>query len=81
MGFQSTLAGILLAAEFARPEPLFETITQQIDMLSTFPERPSRLRAKTLSPQCLCLDEDFRRFKTQIRRLGHRHVLGRGQRR
>lgn len=58
MGFQSALAGILLAAELARPEPLPHTVTQ-IDLLSTFPERPGHPRAKTLTPRCLCLDEDF----------------------
>jgi molybdopterin/thiamine biosynthesis adenylyltransferase len=58
MGFQSALAGILLAAELARPYPLKQTMTQ-IDLLSTFPERPGSPRAKTLVPRCLCLDDDF----------------------
>ncbi len=58
MGFQSALAGILLAAELARPTPLLHTITQ-IDLLGTFPEQPGRAQAKTELPPCLCLDEDF----------------------
>lgn len=58
MGFQSALSGILLAAELARPTPLVHTVTQ-IDMLGTFPERPGRAQAKTKSPPCLCLDQDF----------------------
>jgi hypothetical protein len=59
MGFQSAFAGILLAAELARPSPLADTIAQ-IDMLGTFPERPGHARANTTVPQCLCLDQDFR---------------------
>lgn len=58
MGFQSALAGILLAAELARHAPLAHTITQ-IDLLSSYPERPGTPRAKTMNPMCLCLDEDF----------------------
>lgn len=58
MGFQSALAGILLAAELARPEPLEHTVTQ-IDLLGSFPERPGTPRTKTLTPRCLCLDKDF----------------------
>jgi hypothetical protein len=58
MGFQSALAGVLLAAELARPTALPDTIAQ-IDLLSTFPNRPGHVRAKTLSPQCLCVDGDF----------------------
>lgn len=58
MGFQSALAGILLAAELARPSRLAETVAQ-IDLLSTFPERPGHLRAKTLTPLCICSDNDF----------------------
>ena len=58
MGFQSALSGLLLAAELVRPEPMRHTVTQ-IDLLGTYPERPGTPRAKSLSPRCLCLDEDF----------------------
>jgi hypothetical protein len=58
MGFQSALSGILLAAELARPAPLATNVTQ-IDLLSTFPERPGYKRAKTTAPPCICQDEDF----------------------
>lgn len=58
MGFQSALSGILLAAELARPTPLPANVTQ-IDLLSTFPERPGHNRAKTTTPPCICQDEDF----------------------
>lgn len=58
MGFQSTLSGILLAAELARPTPLEDTITQ-IDLLGSFPERPGRKQRKSLSPVCICADDDF----------------------
>lgn len=58
MGFQSALAGILLAAELARPAPLQQIITQ-IDLMGSFPERPGRAQAKTRAPPCLCLDQDF----------------------
>lgn len=58
IGFQSALAGVLLAAELARPVALGHTVTQ-IDMLGTFPERPGRAQAKTESPPCFCLDQDF----------------------
>jgi len=58
MGFQSALAGILLAAELARPARLPHTVTQ-IDLLGSFPERPGIPKAKMLTPRCLCLDEDF----------------------
>ncbi len=59
MGFQSTLAGLLLAAELARPAAIQETISQ-INLMGTFPERPSHMKAKTNAPPCLCVDEDFR---------------------
>jgi hypothetical protein len=59
MGFQSALAGLLLAAELARPTAFQETISQ-INLMGTFPERPSHMKAKTLAPPCLCVDEDFR---------------------
>jgi molybdopterin/thiamine biosynthesis adenylyltransferase len=58
MGFQSALSGILLAAELARPAPLATNVTQ-IDLLSTFPERPGHNRAKTTAPPCICQDQDF----------------------
>lgn len=58
MGFQSALAGILLAAELVRGQPLLHTVTQ-IDLLGTFPESPGTPRAKTTSPPCLCQDNDF----------------------
>ena len=58
MGFQSTLAGLLLVAELARPFPLNDTVTQ-IDLMATFPERPGHPKGRTRLPQCLCLDEDF----------------------
>lgn len=59
MGFQSVFSGLLLAAELARPEPFAATVTQ-VDFMASFPERPSRLRSKTIVPPCLCADEDFR---------------------
>jgi molybdopterin/thiamine biosynthesis adenylyltransferase len=59
MGFQSAFAGLLIAAELARPTSMTETLTQ-IDLMSPFPERPSRMRAKTEMPHCLCADQDFR---------------------
>jgi hypothetical protein len=58
MGFQSTLSGLLLVAELARPSALTDTITQ-IDLLGTFPDRPGHVKGKTKSPPCLCQDEDF----------------------
>jgi hypothetical protein len=58
MGFQSALSGILLAAELVRPSPLATNVTQ-IDLLSTFPERPGHNRAKTTAPPCICQDQDF----------------------
>jgi hypothetical protein len=58
MAFQSALAGILLAAELARPNWLPHTMTQ-FDLLDTFPEQPGTTRLKTQSPACLCLDADF----------------------
>ena len=58
MGFQSALAGILLAAELARPARLAHTVTQ-IDLLGSFPDLPGIPKSKTLSPRCLCVDEDF----------------------
>lgn len=58
MGFQSALSGILLAAELARPKTLQTNVTQ-IDLLSTFPERPDHNRAKTPTLSCLCHDQDF----------------------
>lgn len=59
MGFQSVFSGLLLAAELARPEPFAATVTQ-VDLMASFPERPSRLRSKTIAPPCLCADKDFR---------------------
>lgn len=59
MGFQSAFAGLLIAAELARPAALAETMTQ-IDLMAPFADRPSRLRAKTLMPHCMCADQDFR---------------------
>jgi hypothetical protein len=59
MGFQSAFAGLLIAAELARPAAVAETLTQ-IDLMAPFPDRPSRLRAKTQMPHCLCADQDFR---------------------
>jgi hypothetical protein len=59
MGFQSVFSGLLLAAELARPSAFAQTITQ-VDLMSTFPERPSRMRLKTNAPPCLCADDDFR---------------------
>lgn len=58
MAFQSALAGILLMAEVARREQLPHTMTQ-IDLLGTFPEAPGTPKAKSTSPRCLCLDDDF----------------------
>lgn len=58
MGFQSALAGILLAAELARPVPLSTNVTQ-IDLLSIFPERAGHNRAKITAPPCICQDNDF----------------------
>ncbi|HEX7889451.1 MAG TPA: E2 ligase fold family C protein [Ramlibacter sp.] len=58
MAFQSALAGILLAAELARPNWLPHAMTQ-FDLLDTFPEQPGTTRLKTQSPACLCLDADF----------------------
>jgi hypothetical protein len=58
MGFQSALAGILLAAELARPVSLSTNVTQ-IDLLSIFPERAGHNRAKITAPPCLCQDNDF----------------------
>lgn len=58
MGFQSALSGILLAAELARPVRLATNVTQ-IDLLSTFPDRPGHNRGKTTAPLCLCQDQDF----------------------
>ncbi|MDB5874658.1 MAG: Y4jF [Ramlibacter sp.] len=59
MGFQSAFSGLLLAAELARPSPVAETITQ-VNLMGTFPNRPSRLRTKASALPCLCADEDFR---------------------
>lgn len=58
MAFQSAFAGILLAAELARPQPLAHVVTQ-IDLLSTFPGAPGRNAAKSRTPPCICVDEDF----------------------
>jgi hypothetical protein len=69
MGFQSAFAGLLIAAELARIRPVAETLIQ-IDLMAAFPERPSRLRAKTVKPQCMCTDADFQaiyaeKYRTQ----------------
>lgn len=58
MAFQSALAGILLAAELARPRQLPHVVTQ-IDLLNTFPDAPGRNAAKSRTPPCICVDEDF----------------------
>lgn len=58
MAFQSALSGILLAAELARPQPTQHMITQ-IDLLNAFPSQPGRNQVKTVSPACMCSDEDF----------------------
>jgi hypothetical protein len=58
MAFQSAFAGILLTAELARPRPLAHVVTQ-IDLLGTFPEAPGRNAAKSRTPPCICVDQDF----------------------
>jgi hypothetical protein len=62
MAFQSTLAGILLAADVvadaSQLRPALPTITQ-IDLLRVFPAIPSHMRKKQGQHQCLCNDPDF----------------------
>lgn len=58
MAFQSALSGILLIAELARGAEISQTVTQ-IDLLSTYPERPGTPKQKSPSPRCICLDADF----------------------
>lgn len=58
MAFQSTLTGILLAAELVAKRSSTKTITQ-IDLLRPFPDMPSHSRRKAAKPICICADEDF----------------------